>query len=916
VDNGEHLHRRLSDASLAPYFGRYFKILRWLRRSGVKWFNRVYENKYYTAHVSLKDGDHLHVSLDPRDASYFEFFTTGKPIVTGTVTQGGVPVPSVKAACVGVDITLKHGQLTVHPRINTGARSFAGEDISRVKRPFQVALVNEPVVNPPPKTLLLGRTKHWHMLYESYAPMHSHTGVHFRSYNKGPFTFYSDGAVSVTPHAGLDFAGEDSITITDGVKIIKTDYNVSSGIPIDFGPISAHAARDIRFDVPYQDGTADKPVREALLNDGVVDWPRANGVVTIKNQQYGDREFAIYIDAFSQFSVFPTGQIGEINDTIQNVPGMYVITRAPTLPAWVYQMSQRFIDWYAANSTTGLTDFPEIDWKVSHDGTKACAVVYERSAVNFQQGFFSDQDEDGDHPGRQESRFNTYIGQTGFAARYGDSVSGIVDIAGDSQRYISAPGLIEATLTIEITGPEPEDFTFTVTVAELRRPTTSEFCPLIAGYVWHDIPNPAGGFYALQGDLCVLDIERYYRPPANGTSFPFSAIGNGADLYSLKNLSNGGVEIANFHGPVGDVSSTVIPVYILGLMDFDMATLSFAFTAIRINPVIIHATVVYTFNTFREILFPDNIPQADKDWFLQLPGVDYRSTFITGSTFTRLALNDIPLWTDSDDLEALREHIAWENCWATLKHPKPWLDQPWADNPSHATNPNPVNVPTYATKVWFSAMRTRQTAHMLAAIDKPQFAWFVYSDMIMSALQKTPWSTFFVHPNGTWALFDQSRIYNYGLRNTVLTTFDATKLEHFINDRVHFEFRLAGKAYTLDTSFVQLYNDAVAALPDDAKNDFAPLTYTGMRATFTKQTDSTTFVTWLKLQMVWDGFTYYFEDSAINNRPSEQIQWEIQGGWQSLNLTVDGFWGVIGSPRLSPQQTDQHTTFSSCLLIE
>jgi hypothetical protein len=65
--------------------------------------------------------------------------------------------------------------------------------------------------------------------------------------------------------------------------------------------------------------------------------------------------------------------VSGINQTVAQV---YVKTASMGLPAWVWQPSQRLEDHYASTGNTGLTNFPETDWKVNHLGTKAVAVCY------------------------------------------------------------------------------------------------------------------------------------------------------------------------------------------------------------------------------------------------------------------------------------------------------------------------------------------------------------------------------------------------------------------------------------------------------------------------------------------------------------------------------------------------------------
>jgi hypothetical protein len=54
-----------------------------------------------------------------------------------------------------------------------------------------------------------------------------------------------------------------------------------------------------------------------------------------------------------------------------------------------------------------------------------------------------------------------------------------------------------------------------VTPTTLRDPASHDMCTLFAGYLSKDIAG-AGS----RGDLCVWDVERYYRVPARWTNCP------------------------------------------------------------------------------------------------------------------------------------------------------------------------------------------------------------------------------------------------------------------------------------------------------------------------------------------------------------------------------------------------------------
>jgi hypothetical protein len=918
LQNELRIHKRTLDGGLAFLYHVYLGKLKVLYDAGVRFYHHWEFSKYWAAEKRILNTD-ISITLFPRDSFYFEFFTTGNPIYSGTI----LGFPTVKAACIGVDVALEGNQISLVPRIRTGERNVDGTKLSLVGRPFQTQLINEPTVNPPPKLSPVGRDKYPKVLYESYAPLHSHTGIYRRSYTLG--------GGNVWPIVGQSGTGGGQFSAGSGHNTA-----VGAGKP----HMESYNLRDTNFDIPFMQNNKSDAIQFGLLNDGIVDWPRANGVVTIKSLSFGSREFAIYIDAFSQFSVFPTSEIGTPNGTIQNVPPSKVRTIKPTLPAWVFQMPTRLIDYVAANGNAGFTEFPEIDWKVHPDGTKACAVVHERSVVAFDTAYFVD-----DHSGHTYFNpiyYTGYLEQTGEDAR---QQKGAVILSGD--RYFFGTGLVEATLTIEITGPDPNDFTFAVTVKELRRPTTSPYCTLLAGYTYYDIPN-GKDFYARKGDLCVVDLERYYQNSGDGAGFinpgggadpAYSTGDNRRALFSVKNYGvlfdpSEFTEVNTFPAFPSGVNQAWPPRYFqtgvlsrfpndyLGhsdfdaqLIDFDIATLSFALRLLVNAPDVKIAFTennhvsyaIYTFNRLRKQLFPETLDDLLKQQHIDALAHDFRQTYMTGSHWIFMPLNDNPDWDDSFDATLHSD-------WATdsLSVLKRTLTYNYAGF-------MPVNagrqMSSYLTGNsdasflrWWVALNVFGDPYPYTFVASMKPSWGMYTDLIMNALRKSPWSTFFVHPSGTWAFFDQSTIYNKAgedlFRDTDVTQ-QVAQLEHCIFDWVHFEFTLSdGHAISKDTTFVQLYNDAILQGEKEktliAQSEvFLPLDYPAMRAVFY-------IVPWDgSVQQVgfnWNGATW---TSYVVPNP-----WLFNGNYMPCGV------GFANSGGKSAQFDTQHFSFASCLLID
>jgi hypothetical protein len=842
--------------------------------------NVTYSSRYQSLSIIQKGG------------YYFEFFTSGKPVTTAPFTQGAISGTGYLTATVGGGVTSKGTVVTAAMQVLQGKRFADTASASAIQRPQQLNLINEPVVG-----VGVGLTKqptngsYPRLLYESYAPVSSHTGVYYRGFNTAQFL---DGG--------------------------------SEGMGV----------RDVGFDVPWQDGKGKQPVRQALVRTDT-DWPRSSGVCVVTDATFGQREFAIYVDAFSQFTVFPTSKITAANGLLQNVDQLYVKTVKPTLPSWVYQMPQKFSDWYTLNSTPGLVEFPEIDWKIHPDGIKACAVVYERNAVTLDTAWFGGYV--GLNPGivaGATADFNAYLPTTGCANTF--------DTSNTPQRYIVGTGLLELTMTIALTGNNPEDFTFVIAVAELRRPTTSPYCSFIAGYTWYDIPDqPASGFaggvgvntpvaatyFAKRGDLCALDIANYYSPTVvTGITFPVA----GFTSFSLKNLT----------------AVTEINAYsVASLTDFDMTTLSFALKSqvgenfnqtlnVRANHdgsptfptyantlsaqfTIAHPGIaIYTFNKLREVLCPSTMSDANKTAVTAALSVPYATFKANRDANTYMPLNDVRDWST---LNALREYIV--NAYF------------------YEVTLSPVT-PSTADGNWFGMHGYGDI--YLTYIVQPHFGWYMYGDAIERMLRKTTASTLWAHPNGSWAYFDPTHIYNRnGIRvptlahYDTLSFFDAAKLENFVCDRVHLS---GGTAAGLDTSFIALYNAAILKSlgPNVLTEPFTAISQADFAPTFTKQTYAYTVagsidslnngsvVNFLQIKMDFpDGHTAYYVDQSYqggNNLvytsdPSNFTTSEYQGGG-SFSMQLDALFysapNAVGSI-VSALDSSTRVAFCSPVLI-
>src|SRR6185369_12942522 len=287
------------------------------------------------------------------------------------------------------------------------------------------------------------------------------------------------------------------------------------------GMRSAFNVRDFGVDVPFQYGNGTGRVREAFIEDDAgdgprADWPRASAIQKVESEEFGTRYYAILVDASGVFYVFPLSSIGPVDGYTQNVDQSVVQRVKPEYPDWVfrYDGTLRQLDADRGRDNSFVLA-PDMDWKFTKDGKKACLVAIEREKAAFDYSFqkptgylFQGPFDDGLPTG-----LGAQLAAFGHPARFGRTQG---DSQGSDYWYHCAPGLIEAAVNIEIIGEDKDQFRVVVELTVVRRPTETPFCTLLAGYCWQDIKAPDWTaedpkFLAKEGDLCVLDCERWWN---------------------------------------------------------------------------------------------------------------------------------------------------------------------------------------------------------------------------------------------------------------------------------------------------------------------------------------------------------------------------------------------------------------------
>lgn len=852
---------KLTDLNLGPFINEARIKARTAYLTGTRNWHHHYTHDVADVEIKLV-GRSVYIQIMPADKFFFEFATTGHPITTTLIDQDGVTFETYKGCMVGVNVSVEKGKLLAKPRILKNKRSEQGETLSLVERPYQVQLIHEPVVYPNAE-FKFGRVRTKRTVFESYGPVHPWTGVTMRT-TTGPYN----------PFAGFSTCG----------------------------PGSTFSMRDHYFDVPWQDGEKAEPVRHAYLR-GDADWPSANGYQKVKSDDFGEREFAIYVDDFNQFAIFPLGAIGPLNPanpTLQNVPEAYIQRLAPALPAWAYVPSQRAEDYWAANPDVRewSVDQPITDWKFNHLGTKCAAILHEREPYSYDTAFWA-TDSNPDCP-FTTTKFDD------FAAWMNSDIKYAQAFAPDSyaqQRYFIAPGIVELTIKIELTGPDLNQYVATITVETIRQPSASVSDPTknrfaaFVGYVWHKSPKRTNTNMTVEaGTLVAVDLEYWLRP--NGT---FGETSQRQYLWSVRNLRNND-EVCCFVGaPMLAVDLTTLS-FVMRLDAFSTDVRNVGGTNMNFPIHHFGAWIVHS-GVSKEVLFPDTMPQAMKDQlnlYAVANGREFMATRLQESSDWYL----VPLttskdgWTDSS-INAYRNHWAYQ-FWNILDRWFAFIDPDssfYGDKVKYKISGSPPSSPSDAadTEKWLASIGGDY--YNLFFCDNPRWGWNAYAGSLPYYMAVSAYSTFYAHPNGSYAFWSDGWVYDrnglpgdyvaaigaggtsgVGLgtgtdyTHDTLAIYDTTLIEHVIFDRVHFEVRVKDRpALTNNTSFMELYNRAVQlgianeTLP--AEENIQVVTKDNMRATFTKETGDDPGIEhfFLDLKATWHGKDYWYRESAWSN---------------------------------------------------
>jgi hypothetical protein len=223
-----------------------------------------------------------------------------------------------------------------------------------------------------------------------------------------------------------------------------------------------------------------------------------------------------------------------------------------------------------------------------------------------------------------------------------------------------------------------------------------------------------------------------------------------------------------------------------------------------------------------------------------------------------------------------------------------------------------------------------------------KLAWYAYADEISNYHAACGDTTFYVHPSGSWAFWDNQWVYApsgqpYIQHNLdTLPGFSVEELEHVVFDRVHFEMRtnllLLGR---VDTTHLDLYNRAVkiglknetlgAQLSDEEYDrEIEEIEDKDLRGVFAKEEYTYTTAPysgtkWLSLKMTWDGQDYWIHERGIQGGP-----WYLSSGpWPGqgalLGLSMNHLWAKNGNftgNLVYPTLDKKHIRFANDIILQ
>lgn len=203
-----------------------------------------------------------------------------------------------------------------------------------------------------------------------------------------------------------------------------------------------------------------------------MDWPDRACLQVVSSVDYGDRIFIIQNTADNNWTCWPLmpsdlldsdlaeGSIYTDQSYKANVPPQYAKTVSNPYPDWVYHPEGQKRDLYKARGDVDPLD-PRYNWSFNSSGTKAACCLLERTAPALTWKYIYNQIWDSETPPTEVSTSEPVQIKAEPSPLSPETESIKIDRI----------GLVELNLIIEITGPDLEDFSFSITVARNEPPS-------------------------------------------------------------------------------------------------------------------------------------------------------------------------------------------------------------------------------------------------------------------------------------------------------------------------------------------------------------------------------------------------------------------------------------------------------------
>lgn len=778
-------------------------------------YTRIFKHSGFTITVSRRGGqEFIHI----KGQQLFEFYTSGWPVTTENVTQGDFAVDSYDVGIVSAVIKGKkiEASFVGDQRLSYAAGKKSASDFGRQE--WQVQLGQIPNVD---VLSVGGKRKFKYTISHVNPPVTGHSFAHVL------MPFWEPGNYDA--------------------PWVRTD--VPAPMPTLF------TARDMGYDAlsPRKPGGSMDGVAHVLAPNS--DWPRVWGIQEVDAGDGVKFYYGIYVDATGSFYAFPLEEMGIVEADVEGVPipnltpGEYRKV-TPTYPSWVWRGdggNQKLVDQAEeidASETKLGSRNPEFMWSFRHDGKRAATIAYARYNWGaFNNSWYPKPGEAETPQGFQEhfSATNPWPVPAGVTPFANGFANGYVEWSGGLPYNYAGPGVIEAIPVITVTGSNPTDFEFTVTVRSVIDPTQDLVpAPLAVGYLWH---KPDGEHAVEEGDMLILEAMFYFST-SGGNYYSFRQM-------SLRNKTSEQLIFPDILGYVRGLDLRTMSMYIVNGMGsnngpvrhvpmgtyFAGKPLPATWEGYALNgfdePFFTYRPVAFAIikGKLAKVFMPDDIPA-------EMTNVATKVAAITLEEIVNSGLNDgVPV-------DATPMYVGTQ--WTTAM-----MRDYTLDTDGEVVSSAELSARYWAFTLYFGngAYRAMQWSDPPAGLAGYPVGWMAAAQNVLNYMRiPLADTTFYVHPSGSWALFDSNILYNtlgvprwestvgwrqimYGQPGVELTS---EHFKWFPIDHVH----IRGAR---PTTFVELYNKAQAAHLSSAADrgeqpQFQPLVLADTLPTFTLHT--------------------------------------------------------------------------------